>query len=128
MALVLWDKDGTLLIKYLTKGGSINAEYYMSLLDELKKKKILDHKRRGKLCRGILFLQDNAPLHTAHKIQLKIRDTGFNAVDQPSYSPDLPTSGYYLLPQQEKKSHGNELSLGCRYDCRYRGVFGGTNF
>lgn len=39
MALVLWDKDGTLLIKYLTKGGSINAEYYMSLLDELKKKK-----------------------------------------------------------------------------------------
>lgn len=49
-------------------------------------------------------MQDNAPLHTAHKILLKIRDTGFNAVDQPSYSPDLPTSGYYLLPQQEKKN------------------------
>eukprot|EP00106_Octopus_bimaculoides_P016614 XP_014784056.1 PREDICTED: uncharacterized protein LOC106879133 [Octopus bimaculoides] len=36
VASVFWDKDGVLLIKFQRKGRAINAEYYMSLLVELR--------------------------------------------------------------------------------------------
>jgi len=40
-----WDQDGILLIDYLPKGQTINAEYYSSLLVQLKD--ILKEKHRG---------------------------------------------------------------------------------
>jgi len=43
-ASVFWDKDGILLIDYLPKGQTINAEYYSSLLVQLKD--ILKEKRQ----------------------------------------------------------------------------------
>jgi hypothetical protein len=46
-----WDQDGILLIEYLPKAQTMNAEYYLSLLVKLKD--ILKEKRRGeftKLC------------------------------------------------------------------------------
>jgi len=36
LASILWDQDGILLIDYLPKGQTINAEYYSSLLVQLK--------------------------------------------------------------------------------------------
>jgi hypothetical protein len=35
-ALTFWDQEGILLIDYLPKGQTINAEYYSSLLVQLK--------------------------------------------------------------------------------------------
>ena len=46
LASIFWDQDGILLIDYLSKGQTINAENYSSLLVELKE--ILKEKRRGK--------------------------------------------------------------------------------
>jgi len=57
------DQDGILLIDYLPKGQTINAEYYLSLLAQLKD--ILKKKRPGKVIKGVLFLHDNAPAHRA---------------------------------------------------------------
>ena len=45
-----WYQDGILFIDYLPKGQPVNAEYYSSLLVQLKD--ILKEKRRGKLTRG----------------------------------------------------------------------------
>jgi len=45
LASIFWDQDGILLIDYLPKGQTINAEYYSSLLVQLKE--ILKEKRRG---------------------------------------------------------------------------------
>jgi len=45
-----WDQDGILLINYLPKGQTINAEYYLSLLVQLKD--ILKEKRHGKFTKG----------------------------------------------------------------------------
>ena len=56
-----WDQDGILLIDYLPKGQTNNAEYYLSLLVQLKD--ILKEKRRGKVTKVVLFLHDNAPAH-----------------------------------------------------------------
>jgi len=55
------DQDGILLIDYLPKGQTINAEYYLSLLVQLKD--ILKETRRGKFTKGVLFLHNNAPVH-----------------------------------------------------------------
>jgi len=46
LASIFWDQDGIFLIDYLPKGQTINAEYYLSLLMQLKD--ILKEKRRGK--------------------------------------------------------------------------------
>ena len=55
---IFWDQDG-ILTDYLPKGQTINAEYYSSLLVQLKD--ILKEKRRQKVTKGVLFLHNNAP-------------------------------------------------------------------
>jgi len=51
LASIFWDQDGIHLIYYLPKGQTINAEYYSSLLVQLKD--ILKEKRRGKVTKGV---------------------------------------------------------------------------
>jgi len=50
LASIFLDQDGILLIDYLPKGPTINAEYYSSLLVQLKG--FLKEKRRGKFTTG----------------------------------------------------------------------------
>jgi len=57
-------------IDYLPKGQTTNAEYYPSLLVQLKD--ILKEKCRGKVTKGILFLHDNDPAHQALATQKKL--------------------------------------------------------
>ncbi|GBP28354.1 Histone-lysine N-methyltransferase SETMAR [Eumeta japonica] len=54
-------------------------------------------KRRGKLSRRMLFLQDNASVHTARVSRQALKDTGFSEIDHPPYSPDLAPSDYFLF-------------------------------
>jgi len=63
LASIFWDQDGILLIDYLSKSQTINAEYYSSLLVQLKD--ILKEKRRGKFTKGVLILHYFAPAHRA---------------------------------------------------------------
>ena len=56
-----WDQDGVLHIDYLPKGQTIKAEYYLSLLMQMKDN--LKEKGRGKVTKGVLFLHDNSPAH-----------------------------------------------------------------
>ena len=58
LASIFWDQDSILLIDYLSKGQTINAEFYSSLLVQLKD--ILKEKHCGKFTKGVLFLHDNA--------------------------------------------------------------------
>ena len=89
-ASISWDQDGILLIVYLPKGQTINAEYYSSLLVQLKD--ILKEKRREKFTKAVLFLHDNAPAHRALSTQKKLPYLGFHYLDHPPYSPDLAPS------------------------------------
>ena len=50
-SIFFWDQDSILLIEYLPKGQNINAEYYSSLLVQLKD--ILNEKRHGKITKGV---------------------------------------------------------------------------
>jgi len=96
LASIFWDQDGIFLIDYLTKGQTINAEFYSSLLVQLKD--ILREKRRGKVTKGVLFLHDNAKAHRALATQKKLDCLGFQCLYHPSYSPDLGPLDYHMFP------------------------------
>jgi len=81
LASFFWDQDGVLLIAYLPKGQTINAEYYSSLLEQLND--ILKEKRRGKVTKGVLFLHDNASAHRALATQKKLAYLCFQCLDHP---------------------------------------------
>ena len=53
LTLIFWDQDGIFVIDYLSKGQTINTEYYSSKLVQLKG--ILKEKCRGKVTKGVLF-------------------------------------------------------------------------
>jgi len=78
LASIFWDEDGILLINYLPKGQTINAEYYSSLLVQLKD--ILKEKCHGKVTKGVLFLHDNYPAHQAPATQKKLAYLDFNVL------------------------------------------------
>jgi len=82
-----WDQDSIILTDFLPKGQTINAEYYSSLLAQMKE--ILKEKRRGMVTKGVLFLHNNAPAHRALATQKKLAYLGFQCLDHPPYSPDL---------------------------------------
>jgi len=104
LALIFWDQDGILLIDYFPKGQTINAEYYSSLLVQLKD--TLKGKCRGKFTKGILFLHDNAPAHRTLATQKKVAYMSFQCLDHPPYSPDLAPSDYHLFPGLKKRMKG----------------------
>jgi len=101
LASIFWNQDSILLIDYLPKGQTINAEYYSSLLVQLKD--IMKKKRRGKVTKGVLFFHDNAPAHQALATQKKLTYLGFHCLDHPPYSPDLAPSDYHLFCGLRKK-------------------------
>jgi len=90
-----WDQDGILLINYLPKGQTINAEYYSSLFVQLKD--VLKEKLRRKFTKEVLFFHDNAPVHRALATQKKLAYLSFQFLDHPPYSPDLAPSDYHLF-------------------------------
>jgi len=101
------NQDGILLIDYLPKGQTMKAEYYSSLLVQLKS--ILKEKRRGKVTKEVLFLHDNAPAQRALATQKKLAYLCFQYLDHPPNSPDLAPSDYHLFPGLKKKP------LKCHY-------------
>ena len=95
-------KTAILLIDYLPKGQTINAQYYSSLL--VQSKDTLKEKHRGKVTKGVLFLHDNVLAHRAFANQNKLAYLGFQCLDHPPYSPDLAPSDYHLFPGIKKNN------------------------
>ena len=105
---IFWDQDSILLIDYLPKGRTINAEYYTTLLVQLKD--ILKEKRRGKVTKGVLFLHDNALAHRALATQKKLAYLDFQCLDHSPYSPDLAPLDNHLFPGLKKQLKGRHFS------------------
>jgi len=107
-SIFFWDQDGILLIDDHPKGQTINAEFYLSLLVQLKD--ILKEKRRGKVTKGVLFLHDSVPAHRALATQKKLAYLGFQCLNHPPYSPDLAPSDYHLFRGLIKQLKGRHFS------------------
>jgi histone-lysine N-methyltransferase SETMAR len=95
LALILWDKDGILLIDYHPKGLNINAEYYSSLLVQLKE--ILKEIHYGNVTNVVLSLHHNAPTPWALATQKNLDYLGFQCLHHTPYSPNLTPSHNHLF-------------------------------
>jgi histone-lysine N-methyltransferase SETMAR len=117
LASIFWDQDGILLIDYLPKGQTINAEYYSSLLVQLKD--ILKEKRRGKVTKMVLFLHDSALAHRALATQKKLAYMGFQCLDHQPYSlcrviKFLPISNLFVYINADTNIVNNTyVNLNC---------------
>ena len=100
LAAIFWDQESILTIDYLPKGQTIKAEYYSSMMVQLKD--ILKEKRLGKVTKGVLLLHDIAPAHRALATQKKLAYLAFQCLDHPPYSPDMAPSDYHLFPGLKK--------------------------
>lgn len=108
MMSVFWDAEGLLLVDFLMKGKTINAEYYSNLLVKLRAN--IKKLRPGKLAKKVIFHQDNASSHKARKTMATLASCGFELMDHPRYSPDLAPSDFYLFPQLKKTLMGRRFS------------------
>jgi len=112
---IFLDQEGILLIDYLPKGQTINAEYYSSLLVQLKD--IFKEKRRGKFTKGVFFMHDNAPSHRALATQKKLAYLGFQCLDHLPYSSNLAPSDYHLFPGLKKTIESSPFFVRRRGHC-----------
>ena len=122
MATVFWDTDGVIHIDYLPRGTTMNGQYYADLLVRLRES--IKEKRRGKIRRGILLQQDNAPVHSSKVAMQSVRDCGFELLPHPPYSPDLAPSDFFLFSKLKKELRGqrydddDELMLAAEGFCK----------
>jgi len=123
---IFLDQDGILLIDYLSKGQTIDAEYYSSLLVQLKD--ILKETRREKITYGVLFLHDNAPTHRAQATQKKLACLGFQYLYHPPYFPDLVPSDYHLFPGLKKTIERSPFFVPRGNHCCRGDLVGRTTF
>ena len=72
------------MIDYLEQGRTINGAYYAAELRHLCRE--IARKKRGKLTRGVLHLQDNAPAHTSQVAMTSATECGFEVLPHPPYS------------------------------------------
>lgn len=107
MLTVFWDAQGVIMTDYLEKGATINKEYYSEELKQLREE--LKRKHRGKLSKGVLLLQDNAPPHTAQLSVTTASQSGFELLHHPAYSPDLAPSDFYLFPLLKESLRGKKF-------------------
>jgi len=126
LASRFWDQDGILLIYYLPKVQTINAECYLYLLVQLED--ILKEKRRGNFTKVVLFLHDNAPAHRAIETQKNLAYLLLQCLDHPPYSTDLAPSDYHLFPGLKKTIESSPFFVQreghcCRWDLVGRTTF-----
>ncbi|GBP41706.1 Mariner Mos1 transposase [Eumeta japonica] len=84
-----------------------------------------------KLSRAVLFLQDNASVHTARVSRQALKDTGFSEIDHPPYSPDLAPSDYFLFSNLKKELRGRrfvddnqmKMAVESHFDCKEKEYF-----
>lgn len=108
MLTVFWDSQGAILMDFLRKGSTITGQYYANLIRKLRE--AIKEKRRGKLRKGVILHQDNAPSHKSCVAMAAIHEAGFNLLDHPPYSPDLAPSDYRLFPKLKEYLRGKKFS------------------
>ena len=87
MLTVSWDQDGEVMTDFLAKGTPVIGPYYASLLRKLREANKI--KWLGNLSKGILLLQDDAPLHNSLATRSEAQAYGYELLPHPLYSPYL---------------------------------------
>ncbi|GBN49171.1 Histone-lysine N-methyltransferase SETMAR [Araneus ventricosus] len=107
MCSVFWDRQGILLVDFLSRGETINAVRCCETLRKLWR--VIQNKRRGMQRQGIVLLHDNARPHSAGVTQNLIQQFGREQFYHPPYSPDLTPSNYHLFLKLKRDFGGRRF-------------------
>jgi len=108
MASVFWDKSGIIHVDFLPRGININSDYYCQVIQDVHN--ALKKKRPGFITKSILFLQDNARPHTAHRTICKLQELSWEVLPHPPYSSDLAPSDFHLFGPLKEFLRGQYFS------------------
>ncbi|GBM74511.1 Histone-lysine N-methyltransferase SETMAR [Araneus ventricosus] len=90
METIFWDRKGVLLVDFMPKGTTINANRYCEALKKLRR--AIQNRRRG-----IVLLHGNARPHTYAATQELLDQFGWEIFDHPPYNPDLAPNDFHLF-------------------------------
>jgi len=99
-ATVFWDRKRILLIDFLERGLTINADANCETVRKLRR--AIQNKRHGMLSSGIVLLHDNVRPHTAARTAQLLQQFCWEVFDHLPYSPDLAPSDYHLFMYLKK--------------------------
>ena len=100
-----FDSTGMIYMHWVPTGQTVNKEYYVEVLRELRKR--FHGKWPALLKSGQWFFhQDNAPVYSSILVTDYLTKMGIKTVPQPPYSLDVAPCDFWLFPQL----------TGCRYE------------
>ena len=108
MATIFWDSKGVILLDFLPRGETVNANVYIETLKKLKAR-IRRVRPDSDMC-NVLLQHDNARPHTSIKTREMVTAFGWTTLPHPPYSPDLAPSDYHLFGPMKEALRGNRYS------------------
>ncbi|KAJ4435135.1 hypothetical protein ANN_23711 [Periplaneta americana] len=99
-------RKGILLIDFLPRGETVNADRYCETLRKLRR--AIQNKRRGMLTAGVVLLQDNDRPHTARRTAAVFKEFGWELFHHPPYSPDLAPNDFHVFLHLKKFQSSGE--------------------
>jgi histone-lysine N-methyltransferase SETMAR len=121
MLLAFFDDKGMVYTNHVPRGATMNADYIISALKKFLK--ALRQKRPDLRPGDWMFHWDNAPVHTAQKVQQFLAKKKIQVIHHhhPPYSPDLAPADYFLFPRLKRELVGQMLSLD-EFKTKWEGV------
>lgn len=115
MMILFFDMYGVLLLEFVPRNETVDADYYIGVLKRLKDR--IRHKRAGmwtggrdgKTDRDFKLHQDNASPHVCAKTLGFIGENNINLLPHPQYSPDLAPCDYFVFPFIKKEMRGRRF-------------------
>ena len=106
---ILIDSKGPVLQIPVLKGSSVTGKFYReSVLTQL-----VDFYQKRRLRTGvhdIKLLHDNALAHKSTTVQEYLKESGFDVLDHPPYSPALSPCDFWLFPRLKEMLAGTVLN------------------
>ena len=110
MLTAFWDCHGPLVLDFMLRGATINADRYCSTLSLLRA--AIKKKCRGRLdVDNVIILHDNARPHVANKTVNKLTKFHWELLEHSPYSPNLAPSDFHLFSPLMK------FLAGLRFTC-----------
>ena len=78
IATVVWDAKSVIMLDFLPKRSTISGVHYAILLDQLRI--AIREKRRGKLSKGVLLLEDNVRVHICKVAKDAVEQNGYELI------------------------------------------------
>ncbi len=125
MVLSFFDMEGLVYQHYAPLGTSINADYFIKVLQAFLK--VFRRKRAEMAENGWILHFDNAPSHTANLTKTFMARKGIRTIRHPPYSPDLAPADFFFFPKAKEALSGTNITGNKhgRAAGRERGVGGG---